>query len=287
MKKSKRKRVKGSGEIGLALVLMLVAIAVTALNYRKDVLISSAQDIDNDIKISLLGSAMVNLGEYGSTGEIVIFENLGDNYLNSLDNKAGLGTTVYKNDETVFNSNINMATEFQVASNESEYLNKARDKFKELITTNLELDENLVPRKDAYKEQGIILEPTYKDEDGNTKENKVNIEEYTVVNVYKYREPVAPYREHTYTVTYRSKDLGKFELVNGLSGIDKDITIDSNSPNWTGVVKNGRASGVHIDSTTVYARISFYTRTTKSVINKGEWKYKKQYMDRAVAIEKK
>lgn len=281
-----RARVKGLAMIIYSIICIMLVVMIVATTYRRAMLSTQAEDIDIDITTSLLGSAIVNLGEYGRTGQVVIHDYLPEIYVVYLNNYDGVA--IYPpNESYLFNTNPVYAEEFSVSPyKRDKYLDDALTRFKELTIANMGLDDNMVPNE-GDTSRGRILRPTYSSLENNASDtpNKVVIEEYTVINVYTYKEETPPYNQHTYTVTYRCTNENDFYIVPELSGVDKEITIDSDEALWSGVVKGGRADNVKIETTSVYARLRFYVTLGKNF--KGEYIEKEQKVDRVVAVETK
>lgn len=278
-------KISGASTLIYAMMGLMMLALCFGLSSRYMKTRDSAQGVENAIATSILGASRVNLAEYGASRNIVVHENLPDRYYDNLDKLYdGVTTEIYvPNSNEYFRDNPAYADEFSVSSVKKDlYLEWSRSKFTELLKQNLELDDNMVPLE--HSQNGLILKPTRYDEiTGGDIANTVEIEEYTVINRYTYREDTAPYTKHTYTVTYRSVNGGDLMIVPTLSGRDKTIRISSDEPDWSGVVAGGKCDGITVESTSVYVRISFYTNLG---VDYAHNKYsQKQTVDRVVTVK--
>lgn len=284
--KAVKNKIKGNGSLVYTLVAMLLLSLCMFTSFMYLSIRDTAKGIENAIATSLLGASRINVSEYGTTNQVIIHEDLPEKYRDTLGKYAGSDIEMYiPNNTEYFPVHPEYSEEFAESySNRDIMLDWSKNKFVELLKTNLDLDNNMVPSSSSAN--GKILKSSYYDEaDGIDKENKVNIEEYTIINKYTYRESKAPYNKHTYTVVYRSSNGGAFTVVSGLSGIDKNTYISAGAAGWENVVDGGKCDGIEISSTSVYARISFYTDLGTD--GKGNRQSKKQIVDRVVTVKEK
>lgn len=280
------KRVKGRSTLILALFMLIFIMALCITTFRRSAIMTTAESMDDSLTVTLLGSAVINMAEYGRTGQYVIHEQLPDRYVMKLGKyNGGSNAELYiDSNEVGYFGNPSTSDEFMVTDYmQDSYLTNAYSKFIELLKENLELDDNMVPI--SNKHYGNILKRTYPSSNGEQIENKVTVEEYTVINKYRYRDQSFPYMEHTYTVVYRSENGGPFRLVSELSGKDVTTVISNDSIYWSNVIDNGKSDGVEVKETSVYARIKFNIYLFRSTT--GEYVSKEQTMDRIVEVKQK
>lgn len=281
-----KRRLRGNAMLIYALMALLLIAMCIYLSNRYLLVRHQATSIEDAIATSLLGASRVNMQEYGSTNQIVIHDKLPEKYVDTLGRIAdSQNVEMYiPNNSEYFPLHPEYVPEFEESfSNRDSYLSKSRDKFNELLRENIGLDSNMVPKETSTS--GLILKPTYYNEDTKQEENKVTVEEYTIINKYSYRDALAPHNRHTYTVVYRSANGGAFTVVSGLSGIDKDTIISAGALGWENVVIGGKSDGVKIDSTSIYARISFYTDIGSD--DSGNKHSQKQIVDRVVSVKER
>lgn len=251
-----------------SLFIMCMFIYLSSVQSQKK---TQAWDIDNKFVSSLLGCSNVSLAEYGRTKQIEIASPLSDEFTDTI---KTYGEDAYITTSSLF-SNSN--SQFSVSNNIDE-LNKAYDNFVQLLKVNLNLDDDMKP-----VENSALLKRNYTDRDQVTQENQVEVEEFTVINKYKYKNVDGS--SHTYTATYRKENNGNFVFVSGLSGVDLTTKINSADPLWSNVVRNGKSDGVDVTDTSVYARLRFIINGGK--IYDADYRAKEVKVDRVVSIEQK
>ena len=282
-----KKRLSGNAMLIYTLMALLLIAICIYLSHRYMSVRHQAASIEDSIATSLLGASRVNMQEYGSTNQIVIHERLPEKYVDTLGRIADSSNVemYIPNNNEYFPLHPEYAPEFKESfSHRDKYLEKSKEKFIELLQENIGLNDNMVPKETSTS--GLILKPTYYNEDTHRdEENRVIIEEYTIINKYSYRDAVAPHNRHTYTVVYRSLNSGTFTIVSGLSGIDKETNISAGALGWENVISGGKSDGVKIDSTSIYARISFYTDIGSD--DSGDRHSQKQIVDRVVSVKER
>lgn len=276
----------GNGTLLYALVICLLIMACELVSYEYHSMRNQAVGVEDALATSLIGASRVNLAEYGATNEIAIHERLPKEYRKSVVKYIVGGTIksdikINLSDMSLFPNSPENDNVFRVtAASKDNYLEWSKNKFKELLKSNLNLDDNMVPKE---KHAGArVLRSTYTDENTQQEQpNKVNIDEYTVINIYRF---VDEYNNpHTYTVVYRSENDGDFMIVPILSGRDKQTIIGPSRVGWDNTVTEGKCDDVAIVSTSVYARISFYTDIGKDL--SGNKHSRKQIVDRVTTIK--
>lgn len=289
LRQSKNKKMKGVSSYVYALVMMLLLSCCMYLSFRYISVRDQAKGIENSIATSLLGASRGNIAEFGTTNQIAIHELLPAKYKDTLAKivNPAIPEMYIPNNINYFPYNPAYAPEFAETYYDRDlYLDNSKNKFSELLQYNLDLDENMVPYDYSDFGNGKILQSKYYNEASGTYEtNRVNVDEYTIINKYSYRDAAAPFNRHTYTVVYRSLNGGAFTIVTALSGIDKVTRIGYGVPGWEGVIQGGKCDGITVESTSVYARISFYTNLGIDI--SGKKHSKQQIVDRVVTIREK
>lgn len=280
-----KKRINGTATFIYAMLMAILAFMCVFVSYIYMETRDQAQNVENSIALSLLGASRINMSEYGTTNQMVLHERMPDEYYNTL-KITSLNDTAemfIPAGSSLFNVHPEYTQEFAVsASDKDRYLEWSKAKFTELLKKNLDLDDNMMPKETSSN--GAVLKPKYYDDStGQYLDNKINIEEYTVINKYTYRDASAPYAKHTYTVVYRSENGGDFTVVSILSGKDKQTYISNESIGWEKTVDGGKCDGTKIETSSVYARISFYTSFGQDL--SGNKYSQKQTVDRVVTIQ--
>lgn len=280
-----KKRISGTATFVYAMLMAILEFMCVFVSYIYMETRDQAQNVENSIALSLLGASRINMSEYGTTNQMVLHERMPDEYYNTL-KITPLNDTAemfIPAGSSLFSTHPEYSPEFAVSTADKDrYLEWSKDKFAELLKKNLDLDDNMIPKETSSN--GAVLKPKYYDEStGQYLDNKINIEEYTVINKYTYRDASSPYTKHTYTVVYRSENGGDFTVVSILSGKDKQTYISNESTGWEKTVDGGKCDGTKIETSSVYARISFYTSFGQDL--NGNKYSQKQTVDRVVTIQ--
>ena len=222
------------GLMGIITIIMIMIII-----YRKQFISIAITNIDDGLTASVLGSAVINIDEYGKSGQMIIYNDLPDKY--KVDVVGGDPDVVGIIADSEADFLAIGGVDFTSIEKEQElaYLDGSYNKFIALLKANLGLDDNMVPTG-----ENALLSSQYIDDESDTegdvlKPNVVKVD-FRIYNVYKY-----------YKDGEMKKYIVEFKRVGG---------------EWNGkALENGDGvdfvdiEGIgKIEETSVYAGISFY-----------------------------
>ena len=244
------------GLMGIITIIMIMIII-----YRKQFISIAITNIDDGLTASVLGSAVINIDEYGKSEQTIIYNDLPDGYevdvvevvevegeepyvvVGIIADGAGVSFTDIV--EGVPNNAFSPASIDAYADedkDEAKYLNESYEKFIELLKTNLGLDEDMVPTGKNALLSREIDDGVTEYADGPPK-NKVTVD-FRIYNVYKYYyyDDEGKSKMKKYIVEFK-REGGKWRGTEIGDGVDSVYVGDIDET---------------IEETSVYAGISFY-----------------------------